>query len=98
MQRRKSLCPYRHKKGVQNMKFYPYKKACALLVTGALTTGAAVPALAAETKTAAPTTAEESKTKAMTLKEIQELVVKNNRLKTTLTLNQEKGHRWSQCH
>ena len=72
------------------MKFYPYKKACALLVTGALTTGAAVPALAAETKPAAPTTAEESKTKAMTLKEIQELVVKNNRLKTTLTLNQEK--------
>ena len=66
------------------MKFYPYKKACALLVTGALTTGAA------ETKTAAPATAEESKTKAMTLKEIQELVVKNNRLKTTLTLNQEK--------
>ena len=72
------------------MKFYPYKKACALLVTGALTTGAAVPALAAETKTAAPATAEESKTKAMTLKEIQELVVKNNRLKTTRTLNQEK--------
>ncbi len=72
------------------MKFYPYKKACALLVTGALTTGAAVPTLAAETKTAAPATTEESKTKAMTLKEIQELVVKNNRLKTTLTLNQEK--------
>ena len=72
------------------MKFYPYKKACALLVTGALTTGAAVPALAAETKTATPATAEESTTKAMTLKEIQELVVKNNRLKTTLTLNQEK--------
>lgn len=72
------------------MKFYPYKKACALLVTGALTTGAAVPALAAEAKTAAPQNAEESKTKAMTLKEIQELVVKNNRLKTTLTLNQEK--------
>lgn len=72
------------------MKFYPYKKACALLVTGALTTGAAVPALAAETKTAAPTTAEETKAQPMTLKEIQELVVKNNRLKTTLTLNQEK--------
>lgn len=72
------------------MKFYPYKKACALLVTGALTTGAAVPALAAEAKTAAPQNAEESKTKAVTLKEIQELVVKNNRLKTTLTLNQEK--------
>lgn len=72
------------------MKFYPYKKACALLVTGALTTGAAVPALAAEAKTAAPQNAEESKTKALTLKEIQELVVKNNRLKTTLTLNQEK--------
>lgn len=72
------------------MKFYPYKKACALLVTGALTTGAAVPALAAEAKTQAPQNAEESKTKAMTLKEIQELVVKNNRLKTTLTLNQEK--------
>lgn len=72
------------------MKFYPYKKACALLVTGALTTGAAVPALAAEAKTEAPQNAEESKTKAMTLKEIQELVVKNNRLKTTLTLNQEK--------
>lgn len=72
------------------MKFYPYKKACALLVTGALTTGAAVPALAAEAKTKAPQNAEESKTKAMTLKEIQELVVKNNRLKTTLTLNQEK--------
>ena len=72
------------------MKFYPYKKACALLVTGALTTGAAVPALAAEAKTEAPQNAEESKTKDMTLKEIQELVVKNNRLKTTLTLNQEK--------
>ena len=72
------------------MKFYPYKKACALLVTGALTTGAAVPALAAEAKTEAAQNAEESKTKAMTLKEIQELVVKNNRLKTTLTLNQEK--------
>lgn len=72
------------------MKFYPYKKACALLVTGALTAGAAVPALAAEAKTEAPQNAEESKTKAMTLKEIQELVVKNNRLKTTLTLNQEK--------
>ena len=72
------------------MKFYPYKKACALLVTGALTTGAAVPALAAETKTAAPSTAEEAKAQPMTLKEIQELVVKNNRLKTTLTLNQEK--------
>ena len=72
------------------MKFYPYKKACALLVAGALTTGAAVPALAAEAKTEAPQNAEESKTKAMTLKEIQELVVKNNRLKTTLTLNQEK--------
>ena len=72
------------------MKFYPYKKACALLVTGALTTGAAVPALAAEAKTEAPQNAEESKTKAMTLKEIHELVVKNNRLKTTLTLNQEK--------
>ena len=72
------------------MKFYPYKKACALLVTGALTTGAAVPALAADAKTEAPQNAEESKTKAMTLKEIQELVVKNNRLKTTLTLNQEK--------
>ena len=72
------------------MKFYPYKKACALLVTGALTTGAAVPALAAETKTAAPATAEEAKAQPMTLKEIQELVVKNNRLKATLTLNQEK--------
>lgn len=72
------------------MKFYPYKKACALLVTGALTTGAAVPALAAETKTAAPATAEEAKAQPMTLKEIQELIVKNNRLKTTLTLNQEK--------
>ena len=72
------------------MKFYPYKKACALLVTGALTTGVAVPALAADAKTTAPTTAEETKTQPMTLKEIQELVVKNNRLKTTLTLNQEK--------
>ena len=72
------------------MKFYPYKKACALLVTGALTTGAAVPALAADAKADAQTTAEETKTKAMTLKEIQELVVKNNRLKTTLELNQKK--------
>lgn len=72
------------------MKFYPYKKACALLVTGVLAAGAAVPAFAAEAKTEAPQNAEESKTKAMTLKEIQALVVKNNRLKTTLTLNQEK--------
>lgn len=72
------------------MKFYPYKKACALLVTGVLAAGAAVPAFAAETKTEATQNAEESETKAMTLKEIQALVVKNNRLKTTLTLNQEK--------
>lgn len=72
------------------MKGYPYKKACALLLTGALTAGAAVPAFAAEANKTAQPTAEETKTKAMTLQEIQELVVKNNRLKTTLTLNQEK--------
>ena len=50
------------------MKFYPYKKACALLVTGALTTGAAVPALAAETKTAAPATARGKQNKSHDLK------------------------------
>lgn len=72
------------------MKFYPYKKACALLVAGALAAGAAVPAFAAEAKEEVPQSAEESETKAMTLQEIQELVVKNNRLQTTLTLNQEK--------
>ena len=71
------------------MKFYSYKKACALFMTGALTTGAAVPALAAEAETT-DTAAEEAKTKAMTLEEIQELVLKNNRLQKTLQLNIDK--------
>lgn len=71
------------------MKFYSYKKACALLMTGALTTGAAVPALAAEAEMT-DTAAEEAKTKAMTLEEIQELVLKNNRLQKTLQLNIDK--------
>ncbi|MGM9916987.1 TolC family protein [Anaerotignum sp.] len=75
------------------MKFYQYKKACALLVTGALTAGTAVPAFAAETKQAEETTelaAEAPKAEPMTLEEIQKLVLKNNRLKTTLELNAEK--------
>lgn len=75
------------------MKFYQYKKACALLVTGALTAGMAVPAFAAETKQAEETTeptAEVPKAEPMTLEEIQKLVLKNNRLKTTLELNAQK--------
>ena len=75
------------------MKFYQYKKACALLVTGALTAGMAVPAFAAETKQAEETTeptAEAPKAEPMTLEEIQKLVLKNNRLKTTLELNAKK--------
>ena len=75
------------------MKFYQYKKACALLVTGALTAGMAVPAFAAETKQAEETTeptAEAPKAEPMTLEEIQNLVLKNNRLKTTLELNAKK--------
>lgn len=75
------------------MKFYQYKKACALLVTGALTAGMAVPAFAAETKQAEETTeptAEAPKAEPMTLEEIQKLVLKNNRLKTTLELNAQK--------
>ena len=75
------------------MKFYQYKKACALLVTGTLTAGMAVPAFAAETKPAEETTeaaVEASKAEPMTLEEIQKLVLKNNRLKTTLDLNAQK--------
>ena len=75
------------------MKFYQYKKACALLVTGTLTAGMAVPAFAAETKAAEETTetaVEASKAEPMTLEEIQKLVLKNNRLKTTLDLNAQK--------
>lgn len=75
------------------MKFYQYKKACALLVTGALTAGMAVPAFAAETEQAAENTeptAEALKAEPMTLEEIQELVLKNNRIKTKLALNLEK--------
>lgn len=75
------------------MKFYQYKKACALLVTGALTAGMAVPAFAAEPKQAEETTeptAEAPKAEPMTLEEIQELVLKNNRIKTKLALNLEK--------
>ncbi|MGN0133896.1 MAG: hypothetical protein ACI4AO_04155, partial [Anaerotignum sp.] len=75
------------------MKFYQYKKACALLVTGALTAGMAVPAFAAETKQAEETTepaAEAPKAEPMTLEDIQKLVLKNNRLKTTLELNAKK--------
>lgn len=75
------------------MKFYQYKKACALLVTGALTAGMAVPAFAAETKQTeenAEPTAEAPKAEPMTLEEIQKLVLKNNRIKTNLALNLEK--------
>lgn len=75
------------------MKFYQYKKACALLVTGALTAGMAVPAFAAETEQAAENTeptAEAPKAEPMTLEEIQKLVLKNNRIKTKLALNLEK--------
>ena len=75
------------------MKFYQYKKACALLVTGTLTAGMAVPAFAAETKPAEETTetaTEAPKAEPMTLEEIQKLVLKNNRLKTTLDLNAQK--------
>lgn len=75
------------------MKFYQYKKACALLVTGVLTAGMAVPAFAAETEQTAENTeptAEAPKAEPMTLEEIQELVLKNNRIKTKLALNLEK--------
>ena len=75
------------------MKFYQYKKACALLVTGALTAGMAVPAFAAETKQTEENTeptAEAPKAEPMTLEEIQKLVLKNNRIKTKLALNLEK--------
>lgn len=75
------------------MKFYQYKKMNALLLTGVLAAGMAVPAFAAETKQAEETTeptAEEPKAEPMTLEEIQKLVLRNNRLKTTLELNAKK--------
>lgn len=73
------------------MRFDQYKKACALLLAGTLTTGMAVPAFAAETKTVeTEPTAEAPKAEPMTLEEIQKLVLKNNRLKTTLELNAKK--------
>lgn len=75
------------------MKFYQYKKMNALLLTGVLAAGMAVPAFAAETKQAEETTeptAEEPKAEPMTLEEIQKQVLRNNRLKTTLELNAKK--------
>lgn len=73
------------------MRFDQYKKACALLLAGTLTTGMAVPAFAAETKTEeTQPAAEVPKAEPMTLEEIQKLVLKNNRLKTTLELNAKK--------
>lgn len=75
------------------MKFYQYKKMNALLLTGVLAAGMAVPAFAAETKQAEETTeptAEEAKAEPMTLEEIQKQVLRNNRLKTTLELNAKK--------
>lgn len=73
------------------MRFDQYKKACALLLAGTLTTGMAVPAFAAETETEeTEPTAEAPKAEPMTLEEIQKLVLKNNRLKTTLELNAKK--------
>lgn len=65
----------------------------ALLLTGVLAAGMAVPAFAAETKQAEETTeptAEAPKAEPMTLEEIQKLVLRNNRLKTTLELNAKK--------
>lgn len=73
------------------MRFDQSKKACALLLAGTLTTGMAVPAFAAETKAEeTEPTAEAPKAEPMTLEEIQKLVLKNNRLKTTLELNAKK--------
>lgn len=75
------------------MKFYQYKKMNALLLTGVLAAGMAVPAFAAETKQAEETTeptAEAPKAEPMTLEEIQKQVLRNNRLKTTLELNAKK--------
>ena len=67
------------------MKASRYKKACALLLAGALTAGTAVPAFAAVT------VAEKKPVDApMTLAEIQEEVLRNNRLKSTLELNYKK--------
>lgn len=65
----------------------------ALLLTGVLAAGMAVPAFAAETKQAEETTeltAEAPKAEPMTLEEVQKLVLRNNRLKTTLELNAKK--------
>ena len=75
------------------MKYHLYKKACALLMAGTLAAGAAMPVLAAESAPAeeqTEETAEAAEAEGMTLREMQELVVKNNRLKTTLQLNAEK--------
>ncbi|MBR4015793.1 MAG: hypothetical protein IKI88_06305 [Anaerotignum sp.] len=71
------------------MAVMKYQKMCALLLAGALTTGMAMPAFAAETKTE-QTKETQAAAQPMTLEEIQQLVLKNNRLKTTLELNAQK--------
>lgn len=71
------------------MKADRCKKACALLLAGAMAAGAAVPAFAAQSKNVviAP---EKAADEPMTLEEIQKEVLRNNRLRTTLELNYKK--------
>lgn len=71
------------------MKADRCKKACALLLAGAMAAGTAVPALAAQSKNVvvAP---EKAADEPMTLEEIQKEVLRSNRLNKTLELNFKK--------
>ena len=70
------------------MKFGKYQKWNTLLLAGALAAGMAVPAFAAEaTEEAAQETPQ---AEPMTLEEIQQEVLRKNRLKTTMRLNLDK--------
>ncbi len=73
------------------MKFGKYQKWNTLLLAGALAAGMAVPAFAAEATEETEEAAQETpQAEPMTLEEIQQEVLRKNRLKTTMRLNLDK--------
>lgn len=73
------------------MKFRKYQKWNTLLLAGALAAGMAVPAFAAEATEETEEPAQEApKAEPMTLEQIQQEVLRKNRLKTTMQLNLDK--------
>lgn len=71
------------------MKAKRYKKACALMLAGALAMGTTVPAFAAQSKNVV-VQPEKAPDEPMTLEEIQKEVQRSNRLNKTLELNFKK--------